>query len=168
MFVVESNGFTPQQGAPEGYTRKSRDQRPQAGQKELASRHWRGLCPHRRRGSRAHRHAASRAHTADHTPERAGFAGSYESVVEGCQPAYLGAPFTPFELKVPMAEGQAKAKKKRKPSDEPQNPLIADLEPSVPQARLDGRLDLLEQLDQFDRKMDTDEALRSVDVQYAR
>lgn len=35
VFVVESNGFTPQQGAPEGYTRKSREQRPLGGPSEL-------------------------------------------------------------------------------------------------------------------------------------
>lgn len=35
VFVVESNGFTPQQGAPEGYKRKSRDQRPLGGPSEL-------------------------------------------------------------------------------------------------------------------------------------
>jgi hypothetical protein len=35
VFVVESNGFTPQQGAPEGYKRKARDQRPLGGPSEL-------------------------------------------------------------------------------------------------------------------------------------
>jgi len=35
VFVVESNGFTPQQGAPQGYVRKSREQRPLAGQSNL-------------------------------------------------------------------------------------------------------------------------------------
>lgn len=35
VFVVESNGFTPQQGAPEGYIRKSRDQRPLGGPKDM-------------------------------------------------------------------------------------------------------------------------------------
>jgi hypothetical protein len=35
VFVVESNGFTPQQAAPEGYVRKSRDQRPLGGPSEL-------------------------------------------------------------------------------------------------------------------------------------
>jgi len=35
VFVVESNGFTPQQAAPEGYERKSRHQRPLAGNDHL-------------------------------------------------------------------------------------------------------------------------------------
>ncbi len=35
VFVVESNGFTPQQAAPEGYTRKSRHQRPLGGPSEM-------------------------------------------------------------------------------------------------------------------------------------
>lgn len=35
VFVVESNGFTPQQAAPEGVTRKSRPQRPGSGEESL-------------------------------------------------------------------------------------------------------------------------------------
>jgi hypothetical protein len=35
VFVVESNGFTPQQAAPVGYVRKSRDQRPLGGPSEM-------------------------------------------------------------------------------------------------------------------------------------
>jgi hypothetical protein len=35
VFVVESNGFTPQQAAPVGYARKSRDQRPLGGPSDM-------------------------------------------------------------------------------------------------------------------------------------
>ncbi len=106
--------------------------------------------------------------TTDHTKERAGFSGSFESVLEGCQPAYLGPSFVPPEFKVPMAEGVAKVSKKRNQNEEPQNPLLADLQPRVPTARLDGRLNLLKQLDQLNRELDREASLRSVDAQTAR
>jgi len=106
--------------------------------------------------------------TTDYLSEKAGFAGSYESVVEGCQAAYLGASFTPFEFKVPMAEGEARQKKKRGKYEEPENPLLDDLQPQVPTARLDGRLNLLKQLDQLNRQLDAGGKMDAVDAQTAR
>lgn len=107
--------------------------------------------------------------TTDHLEGTAGFAGSYESVVEGCQAAYLGASFTPFEVKAQMAEGQPRqAKKKHNQSEETQNPLLADLQPNVPTARLDARLDLLKQLDQLNRRVDAGGAMRAIDANTAR
>lgn len=104
-----------------------------------------------------------------HTAERAGFAGSFESVVEGCQPAYLGASFSPFEIKVPMKEGSAKDRKKGRGKNEPvENPLLQDLEPQVPDARLDGRLGLLKQLDQLNRQLDAKGVMDGVDANNAR
>lgn len=92
--------------------------------------------------------------TTRHTAQRAGFAGSYESVVEGAQPAWLNAAYAPFQVQVKMAEG-AEAAGKRKPGDEAVNPLLDDLQPRVPAAALDDRLDLLRRLDRFDRRADT-------------
>jgi hypothetical protein len=107
--------------------------------------------------------------TLDHMAERAAFAGSFEAVMEGSQPAYLGAAYTPFELKVPMAEGIAKTSKKRKKGDdEITNPILADLQPNVAAARLDGRLNLLTQLDQLDRHLDAGGMLQAVDAQTTR
>jgi hypothetical protein len=107
--------------------------------------------------------------TLDHTGDRAGFAGSFESVVEGCQPAYLGASFSPFEIKVPMAEGTAKDGKKKGKNDEAaNNPLIGDLQPQIEASRLNSRLELLQQFDQFNRRLDSSDAMQAVDANIAR
>ena len=43
---------------------------------------------------------------------RAGFNGSFESVVEGAQPAHLGTAFTPFEVLAPLSDGLNEQKKR--------------------------------------------------------
>lgn len=89
--------------------------------------------------------------TTRHTDAKAGFAGAYESVVEGNQPAWLGQAYAPFETKVEMAEGKPRSKKS---DEEVVNPLLDDLQPRLPDLRLDSRLSLLEQLDRLDRHVD--------------
>lgn len=87
----------------------------------------------------------------------AGFAGAYESVMEGSQPAGLGASYTPFQLQVRMKEGEAdKGKGKR---DEEVRTILQDLELRQPAPRFDSRLHLLRQLDQLDRRMDVNGAM---------
>lgn len=105
--------------------------------------------------------------TLDHTGTRAAFAGSFEAVHEGSQPAYLGASYSPFEFRVPMAEGQPKAKKAKQNEPAPASPLD-DLEPSLPEARLNDRLDLLKQMDRLDRQIDANGLMAGVDAQTAR
>jgi len=84
---------------------------------------------------------------------RAGFNGSFESVVEGVQPAHLGTAFAPFEVLAPLSDGSAGDGKKKKKGEEEPNPL--DLfESRLTPPQLDGRLDLLKQLDGLDRRMD--------------
>jgi len=84
---------------------------------------------------------------------RAGFNGSFESVVEGCQPAHLGTAFAPFEVLAPLSDGSSGDGKKKKKGEEEPNPLdLFESRLSPPQ--LDGRLDLLKQLDGLDRRMD--------------
>jgi hypothetical protein len=102
--------------------------------------------------------------TTRHLPGKSvGFAGAYESVVEGCQPAWLGPAYAPFETQVEMAEGQPRERKGRKKGEEPGNPLIDNLEPRVPDFRLDARLDLLRQLDQLDRRIDSTGTMEGFD-----
>lgn len=105
--------------------------------------------------------------TTRHTDEKAGFAGAYESVVEGSQPAWLGSAYAPLETKVPMAEGQPKSKKRKEGDEDNSNPLLEDLEPHASQLQLDGRLSLLNQLDQLDRQVDSSGIMDGVD-QYTR
>ncbi len=105
--------------------------------------------------------------TTRHTKEKAGFAGAYESVLEGCQPAYLGASYSPFEIKVPMAEGQPRTKKKRG-DDEPENPALENLTPHLSGTRLQTRQELLRQLDQMNRRIDATGVMESADAQTAR
>ncbi len=94
---------------------------------------------------------------------RAGFNGAFESVVEGCQPAGLGAAFAPFELLAPLSDGFAEEKKKRKPGEEgPANPLDV-FDPKVPTPQLDARLGLLRELDRFDRAADAAGAMNRLD-----
>jgi len=98
--------------------------------------------------------------TTRHLPVKAGFAGAYESVVEGAQPAWLGPAYAPFETKVEMAEGKPRDKKSSK---QVVNPLIDDLAPRLPDLQMDGRLSLLRQLDRLDRGLDASGAMEGVD-----
>ncbi len=87
---------------------------------------------------------------------RAGFNGSFESVVEGCQPAMLGTAFSPFEMLAPSSEGTIEVKKggrKNMPPEEP-NAALDLFTPRLTMPELEGRLDLLHQLDSLDRRMD--------------
>jgi hypothetical protein len=108
--------------------------------------------------------------TTKHIPQASGFTGAYESVVEGCQPAYLGASYSPFEIHAPMAEGEEQAKKQKgsDAADEGENPLIKDLRPQLPLLRLNARLGLLRELDRASRAMDAGGAMQSIDAQTAR
>jgi uncharacterized protein (DUF1501 family) len=95
----------------------------------------------------------------------AGFQGSFEGVVIGCQPVALGPACAPFQVQVPMAGGAAEGKKKRNgESDESAGGFIGDLEPRLPELRLQGRADLLRQLDRLDRQIDTSRGLEAVDT----
>lgn len=110
--------------------------------------------------------------TTRHTMDKAGFAGAYDSVVEGCQPAWLGAAYAPFETKVDMAEGkpQPKKPKRRKPGQpvvDETNYLIDNLKPRLPDLKLDARMNLLRQLDRLDRRVDISGAMDGLD-QYSR
>ncbi len=107
--------------------------------------------------------------TTRHGEKGVGFAGSFESVVEGAQPAWLGSSFAPFETEVEMAEGtdrqngrkpSGQANKKKEPVD---NPFLDDLEPRVPDLQLDARLNLLRQLDGLNRALDRDHQLDGLD-----
>ncbi len=92
--------------------------------------------------------------TTNHIPKAGGFAGAFDSVVEGCQPAWLGASYAPFEYKAPMAEGAPRAKKKRGREDAI-NPMLDNLQPRLSDLRMNGRQSLLQQLDRFNRAADT-------------
>ncbi|HEX8915946.1 MAG TPA: DUF1501 domain-containing protein [Humisphaera sp.] len=95
----------------------------------------------------------------------AGFQGSYEGVVVGCQPVSLGPSCAPFEVQVPMAGGAAEGKKKRNaPDDGAPGGFVGDLEPRLPPMRLQDRADLLKQLDRLDRQIDSSRGLESADA----
>ena len=98
--------------------------------------------------------------------ENAGFAGAYDSVVEGTQPAWLGEAYAPLETKVAMAGGKPREKKNRKDEDDT-NPLLENLQPRVPELQIDGRLSLLNQLDQLDRNVDASGVMEGTD-QYSQ
>jgi len=83
-----------------------------------------------------------------------GFAGSYESVVEGAQPAQLGPAYSPFEFKVPMASGVTDEKKRKKDDADAPNPFLDTLTPRLDAAKLNDRVGLLRQLDELSRKID--------------
>lgn len=91
-----------------------------------------------------------------------GFAGAYDSVVEGAQPAWLGKAFAPFETKVEMAGGKPRDKKKK--SEEPANPLIDNLQPRVEDFRIESRMGLLKQLDQINRIVDASGTMEGADA----
>lgn len=98
--------------------------------------------------------------TTRHLDVKAGFAGAYDSVVEGMQPAWLGSTYAPFETKVEMAEGKPRAKKS---GDEVINPLLDNLQQRISDQRIGERLSLLEQLDRFDRALDSNAKRDGVD-----
>jgi hypothetical protein len=105
--------------------------------------------------------------TTRHGEKGVGFAGAFESVVEGAQPAWLGASFAPFESQVEMAEGSDR-KKEKKPGGQGknaplENPFLDDLEPRVPDLRIDARLNLLRQLDALDRSLGRNRELDGLD-----
>jgi hypothetical protein len=104
--------------------------------------------------------------TTRHLANKAGFAGAYESVVEGAQPAWLGAAYAPFETHAPMGEGTAPSRKSRRKEDEDEeiNPFVADLQPRLPDQIIDGRRDLLQQLDLLDRRLDTHDTMAGLDA----
>lgn len=92
---------------------------------------------------------------------RAGFAGSFESVLEGSQPASLGTAYTPFQLQVRMKEGAPEKGKNR--NEEEVKTILDDLEPHQSDAQLDSRLGLLRQLDRLDRRMDASGIMDGMD-----
>jgi hypothetical protein len=94
---------------------------------------------------------------------RAGFNGSFESVVEGCQPAGLGTAFSPLEVLAPLSDGASEPKKGKRRGEPPPDPLDV-YEPRFEPARLDGRLDLLKQLDRLDRLADAGNAMGRLDT----
>lgn len=99
--------------------------------------------------------------TTRHIANGAGFAGAYDSVVEGCQPAWLGSAYAPFETQVAMAEGRPRKTKKK--SDDDVNPLLDNLAPRVPELTMDARLSLLRQLDRLDRRLDSSGLMEGFD-----
>lgn len=84
-----------------------------------------------------------------------GFAGAFESVVQGVQPAYLGASYAPLEVQAPMAGGAAEKKKKRKENDEPPNPFLEALEQRLDVAEFDARANIGQQLQSLGRLVDS-------------
>lgn len=101
--------------------------------------------------------------TTRHIQGAVGFTEAYESVVAGCQPAWLGPACTPFEIKASMAEGQTPEKKRKRGEEEPSNPMLENLQPNLPDLRLRSRHSLMKQLDQLDRSIDTSGVMQSMD-----
>lgn len=100
--------------------------------------------------------------TTRHLTEKAGFAGAYDSIVEGAQPAWLGPSYAPLEIQVPMGEttdeGRAKLRERRE-KDRAKNGddrpgFVRDLDPFVANLRIDDRMQLLRSLDRLDREID--------------
>jgi len=99
--------------------------------------------------------------TTKHIPGvKAGFAGAYDSIVEGSQPAWLGSAYAPFQMRVPMAEGKPRKRKKRnrKGEDDGGNPLIDNMILRLTERQLNDRMALLKQLDGVSRLADAVEA----------
>ena len=99
---------------------------------------------------------------------RAGFAGAYDSVVEGCQPAWLGAAYSPFQLQVPMAAGEATVRnnrnnRNRNNRNEDVNPFLDSLQLHTSRPQMNERLDLLRQFDQLDQSLDNNGAMDGAD-----
>lgn len=101
--------------------------------------------------------------TTRHLDVKAGFAGAFDSVIEGCQPAWLGPACAPFETKVEMAEGKPRRKKRKGKDEEPSNPLIDNLRPRLSDMQLDSRMDLLRELDRLDRSVDSSGMMEGLD-----
>lgn len=87
-----------------------------------------------------------------------GFSGAYESVVEGAQPLYLGPSYAPMQAFAPMASGasteRTRSRNGRNREEDAPNPFLDSLEPRQPVGRLDARMNLLQQLDQLNRRLD--------------
>ncbi len=88
-----------------------------------------------------------------------GFAGAFESVVEGAQSVYLGPSFAPVQAFATMAGGDAtvRARNNNNPRNRPEdapNPFLDSLEAHIPGAELDARMNLLDQMDQLNRRLD--------------
>ncbi len=100
--------------------------------------------------------------TTRHLPGANGFAGAYDSIVEGAQPAWLGPAYAPLEVKVPMGETTAEGREKlrqRLQTDRDKNGdqrpgFVRDLDPFVADLRIDDRMQLLDSLDRLDREID--------------
>jgi len=101
--------------------------------------------------------------TTRYLAEKAGFAGAYDSVVEGAQPAHLGSAYAPFETKVEMAAGKPKVKKSRQSDENDGNPLLENLHPRLPDMTIDSRRSLLRQLDRLDRQVDASGVMDGMD-----
>lgn len=101
--------------------------------------------------------------TTRHIPNANGFAGAYESIVEGCQPAWMGPSYAPFELKVPMREGTPREKKNKRGEDQQPNPMLDNLQPHLPELRLRSRHSLAKQLDRLDYHIDASGAMEGMD-----
>jgi len=100
-------------------------------------------------------------------PGVSGFSGSYDGVVQGSQAAMLGETYAPFDVRVEMPSGTGGNGKQKSKKDEAVNPLLDNLEPRVSAMQIDGRLDLLKQLDNLDRRMDSTKVMDGMD-QYGR
>lgn len=90
-----------------------------------------------------------------------GFAGAFESVVEGTQPVYLGPSYAPVQTFAPMAGGDAVQRARngngnanRNRPEPASNPFLDSLEARLPIAQLDARMSLLDQMDQLHRRFD--------------
>ncbi|MDX1948776.1 MAG: DUF1501 domain-containing protein [Pirellulaceae bacterium] len=104
--------------------------------------------------------------TTRHVEKSVGFAGSYEAVTEGLQPAWLGTSFAPLTTQVALREGTERGKKKsgrQRDGEETENPFLANLEPRVPDVEIDARLNLLAQLDGLHRRLDARGHMASLD-----
>lgn len=88
-----------------------------------------------------------------------GFAGAFESVVEGAQPFYLGASFAPMQAFAPMASGADPVRDRnrigRNRDENAPNPFLDSLEPRQLAGQLDARMNLLQQLEQMNRRLDS-------------
>lgn len=102
--------------------------------------------------------------TTKHAESGVGFAGSYEAVVQGLQPAWLGASYAPFETQVELPGASTNKKSRNEPDgDAVRNPFLDDLEQRVADRRLDERLDLLRQFDALRRRLDLADSAASLD-----
>ncbi|MEZ6142307.1 MAG: DUF1501 domain-containing protein [Zavarzinella sp.] len=87
-----------------------------------------------------------------------GFAGAFESVIEGIQPATLGTTYAPIPVQVPMASGltEAKPKTNKKPNSSSENTgddFLQSLQLKAPVLQFQDRLTLLKELDDLNRQV---------------